>query len=316
LSPFTLAAAQFPVDAPASWGEWEERLAQWTAEAAAREARLLVFPEYAGLLLTALLPAEARQSLASQLDGMHAHREAYVAVHQRLARRYGVYLLAGSLPWRLDSGAVVNRAWFHAPDGGLSYHDKRIMTRFEREDWHVAAARGPLRVFDTALGRIGVNLCYDVEFPLLARAQCEAGATLILAPSCTDTQAGYQRVRIGAQARALENQCVAVQSPLVGVAPWSAAIDVNIGAAGVYGPPDRGFPDDGVLALGELNAPGWIYAVFEPDSVATVREQGAVFNHRHWAEQVPATPSADRHCPPAAAISADIRLPPVEIVRL
>jgi hypothetical protein len=65
---------------------------------------------------------------------------------------------------------------------------------------------------------------------------------------------GYWRVRIGAQARALEGQCYAVQSPTVGKATWSPAVDINRAAA-VYGPPDRGMPVDGVLAIGSENAP-------------------------------------------------------------
>ncbi|MCE8472812.1 amidohydrolase, partial [Rhodovulum sulfidophilum] len=126
-------------------------------------------------------------------------------------------------------------------------------------DWNVHPG-GPLALFDTALGRIGVLICYDCEFPLLARALVEAGAEILLVPSCTDTLAGYWRVRIGAMARALEGQCVVVQSPTLGEAPWCPAVDVNIGAAAIYGPPDTGFPSTGILAEGALNAPGWVHA--------------------------------------------------------
>jgi hypothetical protein len=75
----------------------------------------------------------------------------------------------------------------------------------------------------------------------------------------------------------------------VGDAPWSPAVDANRGAAAVYGPPDIGFPDDGVLALGELDRPSWVFAEIDLDRVAEVREQGAVLNHRHWPEQAAAT---------------------------
>jgi len=158
------------------------------------------------------------------------------------------------------------------------------MTRFERDQWSISGA-DELKVFDTALGRIGIQICYDAEFPLPARAQAEAGMQLLLVPSCTDAAAGYHRVRVAAQARALENQCYVLLSPLVGEAPWSPAVDVNFGAAGVYGPPDRGFPQDGVLAQGTLDEAGWIYAEVDTDKVAQVREQGQVLNYRHWPEQ-------------------------------
>jgi predicted amidohydrolase len=289
LSAFKLAAAQFPVSEPAHWDEAEALLSRWVAEAAAAGARLLVFPEYAAMSLAALFDTATRHDLALQLRALQTLRDHYVALHRRLAQTHGVYLLAGSLPWTLDDGRTVNRAWLCAPDGGADFQDKQIMTRFEREHWQISGAPA-LKVFDTALGRIAVNLCYDCEFPLLARAQVEAGAELILVPSCTDTPAGYHRVRVGCQARALENQCIVVQSPLVGEAPWSAAIDVNVGAAGVFGPPDRGFPDDGVLALGTMNRAQWLYADIDLAAVAAVRRDGQVFNHRHWPEQAPLPP--------------------------
>ena len=81
------------------------------------------------------------------------------------------------------------------------------MTRFENEQWLISAG-DEIRVFDTDFGKIAINICYDSEFPLIARQQVEAGADLILVPSCTDTQAGFHRVRLGCQARALENQCL------------------------------------------------------------------------------------------------------------
>jgi predicted amidohydrolase len=116
----------------------------------------------------------------------------------------------------------------------------------------------------------------------------EAGAALILVPSCTDTLAGYCRVRVGCQARALENQCYVVQAPTVGEASWSEAVDVNVGAAGVFAPPDRGMPDDGVLARGELNQPGWVYADLDLAAIKQVRSHGQVLNYRDWERQPPA----------------------------
>lgn len=294
MSTFRLAAAQFPVSEPRAWAEFEAQLSAWVAEAAQAGARLQVFPEYASMSLPALFGTDVRADLARQVDAMQALRDDYVNAHRTLASTHGVYLVAGSFPWALDDGRIVNRAWLFAPDGRAGFQDKQIMTRFERESWNIHSLAG-LKVFDTALGCLAVNICYDSEFPLLARAQAEAGAQLILVPSCTDTPAGYHRVRVGCQARALENQCLVVQSPLVGEAAWSAAVDVNVGAAGVFGPPDRGFPDDGVIALGLMNRAQWLYADINLATVDQVRAQGQVFNHRHWPEQgVPPLPAVER----------------------
>ncbi len=283
MSGFIVAAAQYPVGEFTAWEQFEDKLSRWCREAAARQARLLVFPEYASMELASLLGPALRADLHGQIAAMQELLPRWQALHARLAHELGVYLVAGSFPVR-QGGVYRNRVFLFAPDGDMQQQDKQMMTRFEREQWDIGAG-SDLKVFETALGRIGICTCYDVEFPLIARAMVEAGADLLLAPSCTDTLAGYHRVRIGAQARALENQCYVVQAPLVGDAPWSPAVDVNIGAAGFYTPVDRGYPDDGVLAAGRLNEPGWIYARIDPQTLATVRETGQVFNHRDWPRQ-------------------------------
>jgi predicted amidohydrolase len=250
---------------------------------------LLVFPEYGAMSVAALFEPAVQADLHGQLQALQERREDWLALHRQLAAVHRVAIVAGSFPWQLEDGSFRNRAWFCADDGDCEYQDKRVMTRFEREVWGVSGvdrAPVPLKVFDTALGRIGINLCYDAEFPLHARAQTEAGTELILVPSCTDAAAGWHRVRVAAAARALENQCYVAVSPLVGEAPWSPAVDVNVGAAGVYGPPDRGFPEDGVIAQGPVNEPGWVYAQIDLAKVALVRSNGQVLNRRDWPESI------------------------------
>jgi len=282
-TPFIAATAAFPVSEPRSFAEVQDTITRWVTEAAQRGARLLVFPEYASMSLAALFDERVRGDLSAQLDALQTLRDDYLALHERLAREHGVHILAGSFPWQTAPQRFHNRAWLCTPHGS-DYQDKQIMTRFEREQWAISSGDAA-KVFDTELGRLGVAICYDSEFPLLVRSQVEAGAQLLLVPSCTDAAAGYHRVRVAAQARALESQCYALVSPLVGEAPWSPAVDVNVGAAGVYGPPDRGFPDDGVLVVGGLNEPGWVYAAIDLEAVERVRANGQFLNHRHWGEQ-------------------------------
>jgi predicted amidohydrolase len=284
---FKVAVAQYPIDRLDGWDAYEAKLKGWVEAAAAERAELLVFPEYGGMELASLFPEPVPGDLQRQLEAVASLQERVVKLHERLARRHGVHILGASLPAAAGDGRYHNRAHLFGPEGGLGFQDKIVMTRFEREEWGVAGAQ-ELRLFDTALGRLGVCICYDVEFPLLARRLVEAGAELILAPSCTESLRGYWRVRVGGQARALENQCLVVHSPTVGEAAWSPAVDVNRGAAGVYGPPDLGFPENGVLALGELDRAQWLFATLDLDAVARVREDGAVLNHRHWPEQLDA----------------------------
>ena len=149
---------------------------------------------------------------------------------------------------------------------------------------------GPPAVFETPWGRIGIAICYDLEFPALVRAQVEAGAWLILVPTCTDTMWGFNRVRLAARARALENQCYVAIAPTVGDAPWSATLDTNRGYAAVYGPVDRGFPEDGLLARGALDADQWVFADLDPARLEQVRADGGVRNHRDWPADPPPAP--------------------------
>ena len=216
----------------------------------------------------------------AKLDALQPILPAYLDAYARLARRHQLAIVAGSFPERLASGQVRNRLRVHTAAGAVAI-DKLQMTRFERERWGIAAGRGQT-VVELDGFRLGVAICYDAEFPLVVRRLAAAGAGVIAVPSCTDTAAGYHRVRVACQARALENQCYVVQAPTVGAAPWSIAVDDNVGSAGVFAPPDRGLPDDGVVALGVYNQPGWLVAELDLDAIARVRADGQVLGHRDW----------------------------------
>jgi len=282
-----LAACQYAIELHETWDAYADHLQALCAEAVEAGAQLLLLPEYAGLVLSGQLPAEQRGDLKASIAGIQPLIEPWLALCEGIARRWGIYLQPGSLPVLDLDGLYRNRAWLFGPKGVLGYQDKLIMTRFEREQWGIAAGDG-LQVFDTDLGRLGILICYDNEFPMLARRLAEEGADLILAPSCTDTEAGYYRVRIGAQARALENQIAVLQSPTVGVAPWSPALDENIGRAGLFVPPDHGMPGDGVVALSEALSPvssQWLMCEVSLEEVRRVRQEGQVFTRRDWPEQ-------------------------------
>ncbi|MCR9149610.1 MAG: carbon-nitrogen hydrolase family protein [Rhodobacteraceae bacterium] len=288
----TVAAAAYPLDRLADWTAYEAKLSDWVAQAAGQGADLLVFPEYGAMELASLGGANVAADLEGSLREVARHRDAMEALHARLAAAHDVHILCGSGP--VYTGArPVNRASLFGPEGLIGHQDKAIMTRFEREDWDVVPGDG-LTVFETALGRIGVLICYDSEFPLLGRTLAEAGVEILLVPSATEALAGFTRVRVGAMARALEGQCIAVHAPVVGEAPWCAGMEENTGRASVYGPPDRGFPATGIFAEGALGAAGWVLAEVDRAAVAEVRRDGAVLNFLHWAEQ--ADRRGLRHC--------------------
>ncbi len=253
---------------------WAQRLDRAVATAAAAGAQLLVTAEYAPLEIA----TQPSPDLAGELREAVRLAPAAIAAARAIAQRHGVWLAPGTLPFDHD-GAIRNRSTLIAPDGRLAFQDKHVMTRFEAEQWGVSPGEPP-HVFDTDFGRIGIAICYDLEFPSLVRAQVEAGAWLILAPSCTDTPAGFNRIRIAARARAMENQCYVAVAPTTGLAPELASLDENRGCAGIYGPVDRGFADDGIVAEGPMDGADWLYATLDPQAIDQVRQDGAVRNHR------------------------------------
>ncbi|MEY4195215.1 MAG: hypothetical protein RLZZ226_1583 [Pseudomonadota bacterium] len=279
-----LATAQYDIGELRDFDQYRLKLTRWVEEAVAGGARLLLFPEYFSMELVSLFPDAIRKSLPRQLEALQGVLPDFMMLCMDLAETHGIYLVAGSFPVRQADGRYLNRAFLFYPDGSSDFQDKLQMTRFENEQWCITGGDA-IKTFATEWSPIAINICYDSEFPLIARKQVEAGANLILVPSCTDTVAGYHRVRIGCQARALENQCYVVQSPTVGLAPWSEAVDVNVGAAAVYTPVDYGYPDDGILAIGSFNQPQWVYADIDLASIARIRQTGQVFNYRDWSGQ-------------------------------
>jgi predicted amidohydrolase len=275
-----VAAAQYPITAHPNFASWHNKQRTWVDHAASAGANVLLFPEYAALELTSTLPDQGQGlSVAQQLQQVQESWQDVRRVYADLARVHGVWILGGTVPELSPAGSssLQNRAYLFAPDGRHAVQAKLQMTRFELEEWQISPGSGGALV-RTPWGNVATVICYDIEFPLIARRLVERGADLILVPSCTDTLAGHHRVTIGSRARALENQCYVVQAATVGTAPWSIALDENHGVAAAFGPVDRGFPDDGVLARGELDTPGWVYADLDFAALHQVRRAGQVRN--------------------------------------
>jgi predicted amidohydrolase len=287
-----IAAAQYPIERFATLGAYRDKLARWVAEAAGNGAELMVFPEYGAMEYAAASGDAVAGDLAASLAAVSDVLQEMDGAHAELAHRHKVHILAASGPSARPGSRYVNAARLFTPAGRMGVQEKMIMTPFERT-WGISSGE-VLRVFETALGRIGVAICYDSEFPLLVRAQAEAGAQIILVPSCTEFRSGYARVRTAAMARALENTCVTILSPTVGDAPWSPAVDRNAGAAGIYVPADHGFSETGVVAEGALNEPQWVYAEIDLARLQRVKETGEMRNSADWAAQLGAAPLAGK----------------------
>ncbi len=278
-----VAAAQYPIEAVETLGHWRDKIARWVAEGAATGAELLLFPEYAAIEQAHALGPGVYGDLTATLHGVADLAGERVALHCELARRHNVHILVGSGPLKRADGGYVNAAQLVTPRGSIGEQHKLILTPFEH-DWNMVAGND-IRVFETALGHLAITICYDCEFPLLARAMVANGAEVLLVPQCTERISGHYRVRTGAVARALENQVATVTSPTIGDALWSPAVDRNVGAAGIYVPAEHGVSDTGSLAEGEMNAPGWVTATIDFARLHRLRTGGEMRNFTDWLQQ-------------------------------
>ncbi|MCJ2874191.1 carbon-nitrogen hydrolase family protein [Agrobacterium pusense] len=283
-----LAASQYAIELIETWEAYTAHLSAVVREAKSEGAELLLLPEYSAMTLTGQLPPDIRSDLHRSIEEIQPMIPSWVELCEELARQHQILFQPGSAPVKDPDGKFRNRAWLFGPDGLIGYQDKQIMTRFEREQWTIHAGVEGLKAFDTQIGRLGILICYDNEFPMLGRRLAELGVELVLAPSCTDTLAGAYRVRVGAQARALENQYAVLSSPTAGEAPWSPAVDENRGRAALYVPSDYGMPASGIVAESESDAvtqSSLLIADIDLAAVARLRTEGQVATRRDWPEQ-------------------------------
>ena len=278
----TVAAAQFNLEPLDSLGAYRAKITRWVEDALRQGAELLVFPEYGAMELCSI-GGKGHDLELSKLAVSDFYGEV-TSLHQALAKKHCITIISGSAP-DVKAGNTCNTAQVFGPNGAVESFTKIMPTPGERKVWNIKGGR-VLKVFDIGKVKFGLVICYDIEFPLLSRALAEAGAEIILAPSDTETEWGYHRVRIGAMARALENQVYTVQAPLIGQAPFCEFTNTHYGAAGIFAPSDKGFPAGGVIAVGEPNTPQWLVAKLDLDLMRSLRENGNVQTYNHWPEQM------------------------------
>jgi predicted amidohydrolase len=273
-----IASAQYEMVAHQNFEGWKTHVEKWVSEAANQKAELLVFPEYGSIELISLMTKDVQENLKSQLIEIQKYRDEFILCYENLSRKYNVSIVAPSFPWQESVSRFVNRAYVLMPGVKNLYQEKQMMTRFEREEWDVSTGNSKLIIFDIKKIKIGISICYDIEFPDFARKLALEGVQLLLVPSCTEAMAGMNRVHIGARARALENQQYVIVAQTVGSVNYSEAIDKNTGCAAVYSTCDLGFPDDGIINKGNVNEVKWIYADLDFSKIEKVRREGQVLN--------------------------------------
>jgi predicted amidohydrolase len=275
----TIASAQYPITAHASFKAWSLHVEKWVAEASQKQAQLLLFPEFGSMELVSLFSEDIQKDIHLQIFELQNLRQDFCTIYAELAHKYKTIVVAPSFPV-VEKNKTVNRCYVFSPKGLIGHQDKFFMTRFENEEWGIQSGEKLLSIFETDFGNFGIQICYDVEFAIGSQLLASAGVQLILAPSCTETIRGATRVHVGARARALENQAYVVVSQTVGKAEWSPAVDLNYGFTGFYCTPDKGLPEEGIIATGTPHQEGWNIHQLDFSLLETVRNNGQVFNFK------------------------------------
>lgn len=272
-----IATAQYPITEHETFKDWQIHTEKWVRNAAEKGAELLLFPEYGSMELVSLFSQTIRQDIRLQVFEINFLLDDFCDTFAQLAQKYQVIIVAPSFPV-FENNKIYNRVFVFSPEAKIAYQDKFFMTRFENEEWGISSAPKQLTVFQAPWGNFGIQICYDVEFPLGSQILCSNGVDLILAPSCTETIRGATRVHIGARARALENQCYVAVSQTINQAEWSPAVDINFGYSAIYCPPDKDLPEEGIVSIQKPQTEGWLIETLDLDLLKNVRNDGQVLN--------------------------------------
>ncbi|MBY4677020.1 carbon-nitrogen hydrolase family protein [Marinobacterium arenosum] len=194
----------------------------------------------------------------------------------RMAVEYNINIITGSMPL-LEGERLYNVTYLCRRDGTLDQQLKIHITPHEKRDW-VIEGGDHIQVFDTDAGRIGILICYDVEFPELARLMAADGMEILFVPFWTDTKNGFLRVRHCGQARAIENECYVVICGSVGNLPSVESLDVQYAQSAVFSPSDFSFPHDAVLSEATPNTEMILFSDLDLDRLKVIRNEGSVTN--------------------------------------
>jgi len=241
------------------------------------KADFAVLPE---LFTMQLLSLENEQVPASEaIAHLTRHTEAVKDMLSRLAVHYNINIIGGSHPTREPNGDILNICYVCLRDGSIHRQAKIHPTPNERYWWNIQGG-SELNAIMTDCGPIGVNICYDLEFPELGRHLVDQGAQILFTPFCTDERQSYLRVRYCGQARAVENQCYVVLAGNVGNLPNVENMDIQYAQSCILTPCDFPFARDGIAADTTPNVEMVALADLRLDNLHQARISGTVQNLR------------------------------------
>lgn len=203
----------------------------------------IMFPEFFN---TPLLQPYNHLPEKEAMEKLADKTEEIVKKLQEYAVSYNVNIIAGSMPVK-EKGKLYN-ATYLCHRNGLTEDYRKIHITPNELKYYGMSGGDKIGVFDTDCGKIGILICYDVEFPELSRIYADQGMQILFVPFLTDTQNGYTRVRHCAQARAIENECYVAIAGCVGNLPKVNNMDIQFAQSAVFTPSDFAFPTNSVKA--------------------------------------------------------------------
>lgn len=232
-----------------------------------------LFPEFFNAPLMAKYNHLSEAAAIRELAGF---TERIVEAFAKLSVSYNINIITGSMP-ELVGDTLFNVGYLCKRDGSIERYEKLHVTPDEAKVWGMQGGT-TLKTFDTDCGRIGILICYDVEFPELPRLLADEGMDLLFVPFLTDTQNGYSRVRHCAQARAIENECFVAIAGSVGNLPKVHNMDIQFAQSMVFTPCDFSFPANGIKAEATANNEMILIADVNLDLLKQLNNFGAVRN--------------------------------------
>ncbi len=233
-----------------------------------------LFPEFFNAALMGLSPDQRNQTEAIRF--LAGFTEKFKNEMSQMAVSYNINVITGSMPL-MEDDVLYNVTYLCRRDGTIDIQRKLHITPHERRDWVIEGGE-QLQVFDTDAGRIGILICYDVEFPELGRILAAQDMDILFVPYWTDTKNGYLRVRSCAQARAIENECYVVICGSCGNLPQVENLDVQYSQAAVFSPSDFSYPHDAVMAETTPNTEMIMFSDLDLDKLKLTRSEGSVNN--------------------------------------
>jgi predicted amidohydrolase len=256
-----------------SMAEFERQVEFFVDAAGDYRADFLLFPELFTLQLLSLMPPNRPGEAARKLS---EYTPRYLEFFTELAIKYSVNIIGGS-QFVIENGRLFNASYLFRRNGTIDKQYKIHITPAERKWWGVEGG-SRVEVFDTDRGRIAISVCYDVEFPELARIAAQKGAQLLFCPFNTDSRAGYLRVRLCAQARCIENHLFVVVAGCTGNLPQVANADIHYAQTAILTPCDFAFSRDGIAAECEPNIETLVMSDLDLELLRRHRYVGATQN--------------------------------------